>query len=53
MACDWETLLKKEKEYKASTYWTDNPEINWRERGSADVKQTEFLLIKQRNSIAK
>ena len=46
-------FIKKRKKCKASTYWTENPEINWKDRGSADVKQTEFLLIKQRNGIAK
>ena len=49
MACDWEALLKS----KASTDWIDNPQINCKERGSADVKQTEFLLIMQQNRIAK
>ena len=40
MVCNWEAILKKEEKCKASTYWTDNPQINWKERGSEDAKQT-------------
>ena len=46
-------IKKKEKKCKASTYWTENPQINWKERGRADVKETDFLLIIQQNRIAK
>ena len=53
MTCDWETLLKKRKKCKAFTYWTGNPQISGKEKGSTDVKQIEFLLIKQRNKFAK
>ena len=50
MTCDWEAFIKKKKgKCKASTYQPENPEINWKERGSAGVKQSEFLLIKQLN----
>ena len=45
MACYCEALLNKEKQYKPSTYWDENLQINWKEKGSADVKQTENLLI--------
>ena len=45
MTCDQEALLKKEKKCKASIYWTHNPQINWEERGSTDVKYTEFLFM--------
>ena len=54
MACDWEAFIKKMKnKCKASTYSPENPDINWKERGSAGIKQSEFLLIKQLNWFAR
>ena len=54
MDCDQKDLLKKrKKKCEASPYWIDNPQINWNQRGRTDVKETDFLLIMQRNRNAK